>query len=275
MKKPKRNRQYSSSPQQDENQGSHAGTYRLSEASRKAATEFGIANRASALLRNALSPLIFPNASRTLHRRLSGRLSEVIRSCGSSSGERSIAEGNLSLLADFQLNCYTRFTTVAPKLNLSIGFDPKGRINIRIYPVDPQGLRSAPNSNLAIIRIIEVAVDFSLGSFEVMEANDLVLDLDGPAFRGGTVLLPFRDTENKVLIAAAAVFFANRSGQSHSFPADRKYTVGKIVDAVYIRNGKIVKYETAPRATSPRLPAKQLVTNKAEWNVSDENDNGL
>jgi hypothetical protein len=123
---------------------------------------------------------------------------------------------------------------------------------------------------VAIVRIIGAAVDFNLGTFEVSEANDLVLDLDGPTFRGGTVLLPFRDTEDKVLIAAAAVFFANRNGQNHSFPADRKYTVGKILDAVYIRNGKIVTYESSSSAITFRPPAKELFTNKAEWTIADE-----
>ncbi|MDF3079041.1 MAG: hypothetical protein K0S09_2930 [Sphingobacteriaceae bacterium] len=236
-----------------------------SPASQRSGKEFGMGSTASSLFRKTFDPVIFPRSATTLHNRLSEVFRAIIRSCWEQETVDKIFSGDIALLKDLELNCYTPFTAVA-KMELEVSIDPAGKVLLNIPPFKvTSSFHPAPNTDTAIIRLLAGVFDFKENTCQLTEADDLLIKLNSQTFAGDAITLPFTGADGRVLILAVAVFFVRLNSRNFSVPEDRRYNAGKILEAVAIRNGKIVEFvQHTPKPLS--LPVKAINVGKVSWN---------
>jgi hypothetical protein len=238
----------------------------LSENSKKSAAEFGRAGAAASLVKPRLSFVTTPIADNGLYNRLSACFLKVIHSCYTKQhGEREVADGDLALLKGFQLNRHTNSQKVCaaePVVNIN----PGTGISFSIPGFRLQDMVTAPpNADTLVIQLCCCACDFSGKTGLVAKTNDLHISLHKPFFPGAILSLPDGATNGKVLLVAINFYFLNRDGLPIN---DRNHKAGKIIEAVLIREGRIVPFQHLEKKTEPVI--KQHENTGVSWVINGE-----
>lgn len=226
-----------------------------SENSKRASTEFGRASAAAARLSKAFHPLLKLVPHTNHYTRLTGLFTKMIHSgLAEKKGKRIITDGNPSLLKDFSFNHTHSIQQVLKGVQPSIRIEAGESIHFDLPSFYPQeACIEKKNANSIRIEIICFLSDFLLDDGLVIRFDELDLALENKPFEGGSVHIPLKDAENKLVIWGMCVHYLD----SHKKPYNHyKFSAFDIVDALLIKNGAKVLFAESPANSSQPLTEK-------------------
>lgn len=249
----------------------YASHHTLSENSKKSGMEFGRAGSAASLVRTALGYMVDRMADNALYNRLSAHFYQVIRSCNSKqAGEREVMDGNLALLKAVELNRYTQSQKIFSAEPVVV-IDPGADISITIPRFSVKGIAKAfPRAATLVVQLCCCACDFANKKGLVAKADDLQISLHRPYFPGGRLRLPAGAVDDKVLLVAIGFYCLDTKSQPIG---DRNYQAGKILEAVLVREGRIVPF--VHQEPTPKKVVKQKEKKGIAWEIDPEPDDQL
>lgn len=245
---------------------SNPGHYTLSENSQKSGIEFGRAGSAASLVRKALGFMADRIADNGFYNRLSAHFYQVIKSCNTKQpGEREVADGDLALLKKVELNRYTNSQKIffaEPVVIIHPGAD----ISISLPRFRLEGIAKAlPRAGTLVVQLCCCACDFAGKKGFVAKADDLPIGLHQSFFSGGKLRLPAGALDDKVLLITIGFYCLDKD----ALPiGDRNYMAGKIIEAVLVREGRIVPFAYEKNKMKPVV--KQKEKKGVAWEINQE-----
>lgn len=227
-------------------------SHQLTENSRKSGTEFGRASAAASLVRTVFSESLGTVMDNECFLRLTACFGEVIRTAHNKpKGKRDVTDGDLALLTGFQLNRYISAERILPQDPVvGISRETKLKIALPAFSTDPRSRYKPAKAETLIVRLYCGVFNFAKKQGEVVPAIDIKIKLEEEGyFKGGVLDLPVTETNNRVLIIAAAYHFLDEHGNPFN---NRKYYAGKILSAALVRNWQVVPFRY------PAVPAPEL-----------------
>ncbi|MGV3508381.1 MAG: hypothetical protein ACO1N7_03755 [Sphingobacteriaceae bacterium] len=225
--------------------------YLLTEESKKSGTEFGRGSTAAALVKQAFGPLMLRPFEDNLHNRLSEALRKVIRSGPVvNKGNRNVFDGNLSLLKGFEFSTYTAFDRLLfPLPDVVVSGDV---VKVNIPPFSwTKSVKSPEKASRMVLGMMCGFFDFNTNAFQTTLVGNLPIERNSD-FRGAGLSIPVPEHNELAVIVLVTIFFDYGDSQRHIKVDNRNYQAGIILDAVHIREGKVVVFE--PEA----LPVSEL-----------------
>jgi hypothetical protein len=216
--------------------------YELTVNSRNAGKDFGKASAAASRLLQAISAAGSGVADNQLYHRLNSCLIKVIGTAHNRpTGEREIADGDLSLLKGLQLNRHRTTHTVFP-VAMGATIHPAGEICIRFagfrWPAR-KSLRARAGSLL--VQVCCFACDFQAKDITVTRFDQLI-GLGDPLPAGSMYNFFAENMEGRVAIIAAGFHYLDKAGKPI---ADRTWRAGSIIEAALVQEGRIIPFRVS------------------------------
>lgn len=219
--------------------------HQLSEGSRKTSIEFGHANKVTSLLLRTLKPLIRNKSGRFLYNDLCSKLVTIIGTGPIElKGQRKITDGNLTLLRGLKLNRYkylSSLTNLRPETHISAA---EKRIEISLEALNKAAFNAPSRAFRVVLSSQCILLDVENYTVDTIPIDDLKIPLNEEGIGSKQVNIPIGNTENKVVILAMGIcFHLNELNSDKSFISNnRDHLAGEILEAVYIKNGEIVRF---------------------------------
>jgi hypothetical protein len=227
-----------------------AKSYRLSEGSKKSSIEFADASKVASLINKGFLPLRKKISDGKFIYRLNSRVHKAVKvGPAELKGKRKFTDGDVSLLEQVEFNRHTRLEKLIAGLP-SVYIEPTELMTITIPETEDLFSAYLPAYVNGIIRMRVCSFDFKKGNGRFLQPDDLVFPLSEKTFPGATLEIPLDAAKNKVLVVGMAICFTFSNG---IVAGDRRFYGGKILKAVNIKDGKIVKFV---------YPEKVVVENK-------------
>lgn len=229
-------------------------SYQPSEESLKSANEFGKGSSASALVRKAFKPLFFAPFEENLHSRLAEIFRKVIRSGPAAlKGNRSVYDGNVSLLKGFECSTYAKLETLCkqwPTLTLD-----HQQLKVDFLPINIQKqLKWPPKADKALFMVGFAAFDFEQLSLQYQSSEPLILKKTED-FEGGQLAFNIPEQKEQLLMVMMNICYGN-----NSIINNRKFLACAIIDAFHLKDGQLVLFEPEEKIQAPEEPlAPELV----------------
>jgi len=242
------------------------GHHRLSENSQKSGIEFGRAGSAASLVRKAAGFMADRIADNGFYNRLSAHFYQVIKSCNTKQpGEREVVDGNLSLLKKVELNRYTNSLKICSAEPV-VSIHPEADISISFPRFNVAGIAKAlPQADTLVVQLCCCACDFADKKGFVAKADNLQISLRKSFFPGGSLRLPAGAADDKVLLIIIGFYCLDKS----ALPiGDRNYMAGKIIEAVLVREGRIVPFAYEENKMKPVVQQKEK--KGVAWEINQE-----
>jgi hypothetical protein len=245
---------------------SNPGHYTLSENSQKSGTEFGRAGSAASLVRKALGFMADRIADNGFYNRLSAHFYQVIKSCNTKQpGERQVVDGDLALLKKVELNRYTHSQKIFPAEPVVI-IHPEADIFISLPRLGLAGIaRALPQAGTLVVQLCCCACDFAAKKGVVAKVDDLPISLQQSFFPGCKLKLPAGALDDKVLLITIGFYCLDKNAQ---LIGNRKYMAGRMIEAVLIREGRIVPFVYPENKIQPVV--KQKEKKGVSWEINQE-----
>lgn len=245
---------------------SNPGHYTLSANSQKSGIEFGRAGSAASLVRKALGFMADRIADNGFYNRLSAHFCKVIKSCKTKQpGEREVVDGDLALLKKVELNRYThshKIFSAEPVVIIHPGAD----ISISLPRFSLAGIaKTLPRAGTLVVQLCCCACDFTNKKGLVARADDLQINLQKSFFPGGKLRLPAGALDDKVLLITIGFYCLDKNAQPIG---NRKYMAGRMIEAVLIREGRIVPFVYPENKIQPVV--KQREKKGVSWEINQE-----
>ncbi|MEP7109741.1 MAG: hypothetical protein ABI760_17225 [Ferruginibacter sp.] len=215
--------------------------YKRSEGSKQSSKEFGSASTAGRLLRKGFAKYVKRFADNEFIDRLTSKFIRIVNSGPIAlKGSRHVTDGDVALLKGMEMNSYT-------SLDNLLKFKPKTRIEApdKIYIELPefmiQNAFNAPLKGMVVVLEFMCCVfDFPGKWGEKIWLEDIVLPLKDGRCPNATLELPMDGAEGKVLVICMGIYFRDSDNRQI---LNRKSKAAKLLDAVYLREGKIVQFQ--------------------------------
>ena len=241
-------------------------SYNLSENSKKTSAEFISAVHAATLVYSGLRPFQKEVGDRNFTYRLNGSVMSIVYSGPEElKGSRRITDGDIALLKQLEFNIYTPLEKLMP-IEPIVRIEPTEMLTVRLPKGDPTTLFCIPPgfAGEAVLKFRCCVFYFDIENGRFTEPEDLKIPLD-KNFPGGTLEIPLDAKENKVILLAAGLLFTKTKGTSAS--GDRKYYAGKIIEAVNVKDGNVVKFKYPDAVVEETIHEKQ---NKIAWKLDED-----
>lgn len=239
-----------------------AAPYLLNEESYKRAKEFGLASKASVLLRNALSHLFLIPFKTNLHNRLSKVFGEIIRSgVANNSGERSVFDGYIELLRGFEFNKARRFSDLVSLETMFKIVDKE--IWVDLYSSAPVFAKNVPvKAERVELTVCNAWIDFTNSISETLNASPILQTVEKP-FKGGRLKINIpQEGEWALVVMLTACFHRNSSGDLHII-GNKRFQTGVIAEVLHFLDGELVEREyVAPEVVEEKVVVRG---NDLEW----------
>jgi hypothetical protein len=238
--------------------------YELTEGSKKSGTEFGRGSTASKIVRQAFKTHLLPSFTIKLHNRLSERFREIIRTGPTAKkGDRTVYDGDVSMLRNFEFNPISTFRRIihiearAEFLNGSL------RVNLPAFSWQ-DNINAPEKASAVVLGAVCGSFDFTKNSFESVAIGDLIIE-KGISFAGANIEIPISESDEQIVLFMMTVSFMMAYGQ-RTLRIDRKNSqAGMVINAIHLRNGKVVEYKEEPRFVGGSKP--ETVAN-LNWQVN-------
>ncbi|GEM_PF-1355901 len=247
--------------------------YKLSADSLKSSAEFGYASRLASVLKNAVAPLVFGQYGNALHKQLQARITTAIaRGPERKKGNRTMADGEVSILNGLELNPYTRFSTLTHLLFVKATILPKtNTLRIELPAIRSDRFRWPDRAGEAYLNVRCVVVDVHRGIAENYVLEPLAfkkVSADKPP-RQATVQAT--DLEDRMVLVAVGVSFfrTDSDGQDGLISRNRKYYAARLVEAAYVKDGKVAVFTEENKKPGPITPSSTSDVSTIKWDDGD------
>lgn len=227
--------------------------YNLSENSKKSIEDFKTANRLASIIYAVFKKLLKRSASRNQYQRLSKLIIKVMHSGAPEFlGIRKLHQGNIGLLKGFRLNPYTLWDSII-HFQPVIAISPEDQtVCIHLPAVNAKDVVVPARASKLVLQFACCEVDADNNKLDTHLSAKLILPLkQGDQISNAkkmTMHLP--DMEGKVLLIILIIQMYLQEGYKEDMgysPAeflsnDRKYYAGEILEASYVKDGQLVKY---------------------------------
>lgn len=237
--------------------------YAWSADSLKSSAEFGYASRLASALKNALAPLVFNQYTNVLHKRLQGRITKAIgRGPEAMKGRRTLAEGDVSMLKGLELNAYTKLSALTYSLPIKVlVLAEEDALRIELQAMGPSHFRWPDRAQEAYLNVRCHVVDIQgpvVGDY-VLEPRVITKRSTGSQPQRARV--ETCDLENRIVVVAVGVSFFRTDSEGYDglISHNRKYYAAQIIEAAYVKNGKVVVFEHDDQQLSAKPPSVSTV----------------
>ncbi len=239
-----------------------AAPYLLNENSYKRAKEFGLASKASVLLRDALGYIFLSPFKTNLHNRLSKIFGEIIRSgVANDAGERSVFDGYVGLLRGFEFNKERRFSDL---VSLETRFKKIDKeIWVDLYSSAPVFVKNVPvKAERVELTVCNAWIDFKNSISETLNASPILQAIEKP-FKGGRLKISIPQEGDWVWVVMLTVCFHRNSSGALDLIGNKRFQAGVIAEVLHFSDGELVEREYV----APEVVEKQEVVrgNDLEW----------
>lgn len=243
-----------------------AAPYALSEKSYKSAREFGLASKASVLLRNALDHLFLTPFKTNLHNRISKVFGEIIRSgTPNDAGRRSVFDGYVGLLKGFEFNKDRRFSDLV-SLESKYSIIAK-EIWIDLFSTAPVFSKNIPDKAERVeLRVCTAWIDFANSVSETLNASPVLLPVGKP-FKGGRLKIAIPQEGEWVFVVLFRACFDRNSSGELSLIGNKRFQGGVIAEVLHFLDGVVVEREyNAPEVVKEKEVVRGI---DLEWEELD------
>lgn len=246
-----------------------AEKYALTEATKKSGAEFGKASAAGALIRKGMEPIIKRMMHSKLVNKINKRLIKIINTGPVAlKGDREVIDGDVALLKDLEFNPYStvgRLTFLLP----TMAIDPMECIRFMLPRMEMSyAFNPPPKAAFGVLQLICCTYDFPAKNGRFARPDELVIPLNKKVFPGADLELPLYELESCVLLVGMGVYFLT----AENIPiGNRQWYGGNIVEAVAIKDGKVVQFEYPPLAAPVPVEEKK---DRVVWKLREEEGRG-
>ena len=248
--------------------------YNLSVGSRKSSAEFGYSSNLASVLKNALAPLVFGQYGNALHKRLQKCITAAIaRGLAAKKGNRTMAEGDVSVLKGLELNTYTPFSALTFSLVLRAAIFPEtNTLRIEMPAIRPDCFRWPERAQAAYLNVRCLVVDVKhrmvVGSYTLEPVTIAEAGTGSPPRRATVKTTDLED--RMVLVATGVSFFRTDSeGEEGLISHNRKYYAAQLVEAAYVKDGKVVVFNYNDKKPDPVMPSSESEVLTIKWDNDD------
>jgi hypothetical protein len=224
-------------------------TVEQTTATKRAATDFGIASKSSRLIRNALHEYIQHCYDNTLHYRLNTMMGKILRADGSHpAGRRMLMATNMQLLKDFQFN---RAASIHHLLKVTpvIEKNDQGDLNISFPDTFSSSSHALRNATHLSIKAIGLSINFTKHTTRQV-IGEAVIIKRGETHSPVTLKLN-KNSRNIALILLEVQSFYEVNGHLH--PSQNKTACAVDVIAVMPAQEQPKEVKKKCRNKAPRL----------------------
>lgn len=248
--------------------------YNLSAGSLQSSTEFGYSSSLASVLKNALAPLVFGQYANALHKRLQKHITAaIVRGPEAKKGNRTVAEGDVSVLKGLELNTYTPFSALTFSLFLKVAIFPEtNTLRIELPAIRPDRFRWPECAQEAYLNVRCFVVDVKhrmvVGSY-ALEPIAIAEEGAGDPPRQATVKAT--DLEDRMVLVAIGVSFfrTDSERQDGLISRNRKYYAARLVEAAYVKDGKVVVSNHGDKKPDPVVPLSESDVLSIKWDDGD------
>jgi len=247
-------------PSKNNNNTTKESIYRLSAESKKSGRDFGYATATAKKLRKAFAPLLALTADKIVINRLNKRFIAVLKTVSESEkGAKNFKNGKISLLQGFEFNQHKSLENllrIAPLIEMI----EDGILKISI-PASPTAtlIEFCHRKDTANLHLMVFSLDLIGDQHKIFKAKTLVLPFKIPDFKGAHIELEIDQQGEQALFVAMGITYASDGTVS----GDRRYYASKLVTAIHLREGKIVKFE--PQILPPPANQKEEEDHDGDW----------
>lgn len=227
--------------------------YNLSENSKKSIEDFKTANRLASTIYAVFKKLLDRSASRNQYQRLNRLILKIMHSGAPEFlGTRKLYQGNISLLKGFRLNPYTLWNSII-RFQPIIAISPQDQtLRIHLPEVKAKDVAVPARASKLVLQFACCEIDADNNKLDTHLSAKLILPLkQGDHISNAKKMtMPLPDMEGKVILIILIIRMYLQEGYEEDMgysPAeflsnDRKYYAGEILEACYVKNGQLVKY---------------------------------
>lgn len=241
----------------------------MSADSLKSSAEFGYASRLASVLKNAMTPLVFGQYRNALHKRLQACITTAIaRGPEAKKGNRTMADGDVSILRGLELNPYTRFSTLTYSLFVRVAILPKANtLRIELPAIGSDRFRWPDRAREAYLNIRCVVVDVRGGIAESYALEPLAFKKASADNLPRQATIQANDLEDRMVLAAIGVSFfrTDSEDQDGLISHNRKYYAARLVEAAYIKDGKMLVFIEENKKPDPPTQSSASDVSTIKW----------
>ncbi|SFS44229.1 hypothetical protein SAMN04487906_0499 [Zhouia amylolytica] len=250
--------------------------HRLSPESIKSSKEFTYASQAASILKKKLAPLVFNSEGKKLHKLLQSVVIAILTTGPVAlKGKRQLGHGNVGLLKGTELNQHTKFDSLAHFMFTRIEIEPtNGKVVVRVPAIASSDINWPEKAVQVVLRIRCLLIDPDKEGFAatVFETAPLISSVYGTLSKAKKALLKVGDTEGKVILVAAGISFIRTDGNGtepyESY--NRKHYAARILEAVFIKDGKVVVFKEQTKVKQVEVPSDTSIPEKSQWEDDEE-----
>ena len=221
--------------------------YQLSNESSKTSQEFGYANRAASALKNALSPMVFGKYGNALHKQLLSHIIAVLNTGPTAKkGERTLADGDVALLKDMELNPYANFSSLTYSIFARVEIVPvSGEVKVYIPEISAKHFKWPERATIAYVHILGVVLDPYKMTLDCYALDPLGFSTSSIKQPPKKATIPVSDMDDQLLLVALGISFlrTDSEGSDGLISHNRKYYAAHIIEAAYVKDGKVMVFE--------------------------------
>ncbi|MRG44389.1 hypothetical protein GFS24_04650 [Chitinophaga sp. SYP-B3965] len=206
-----------------------AKNVKRSEATKRAAIDFGTASAAGKIIRRGVKQGLDIRTDNKLTNRLNVRTKQVLYAGSNEPGERTFKREAIAGLTGFQFNSHTdlgRLLNFRPKVKQ----DGKGNLRIALPALTASDILHAKNTTHIQIKAIAVGVNFTDGEYQDAVSDKVLIDLRKPAV-ANELILPFTAGDDETIVVLQVTAFREYAGQLCA-SGNRKYFAADIIDVI-------------------------------------------
>lgn len=244
-------------------------SYNLSADSVKSGAEFGYASRLASVLKNALTPLVFDQYGNALHKRLQAKITAAIaRGPEAGKGNRIMADGDVALLKGVELNPYTPFASLVfvPSVRATI-LPETNAIRVELPAIGPDAFNWPERAQEAYIHVRCIVTDVRELAAEIYALEPLVFRKAGAGNPPRQATVNTTDLEDRMVLVAIGISFSrtDSEGRDGLVSRNRKYYAARIVQACYVKDGKVVVFVEGDKKPDPLTSSSVSSVATIKW----------
>lgn len=236
--------------------------YQLSIASQKAGREFRYAGKVTSSLFKPLKILIRKKSSRSLYNNLCSLVIKIIHTGPVElKGNRKLSDGDLSLFRGFRLNHYqylSNLTEFRPEIRFSM---EEKYIEMTTSPLNWSAFMLPFRARMVGIAFQCILLDPDSFEIEIITCDDLEVPLDEKGIGAKRIKIPIKNVENKVVILSMSVYIhlIHTHNRDTFISGNRKHFAGEILNAVYIKDGKIMPFTAGENPVESKVISEEHI----------------
>lgn len=223
------------------------------EASKKAAKDFGRSASAVALIRKTFAPLIKEHSDPLFIERLKRTAAKIIHTGPKElQGSLEFTDGDVALLKIVEFN---KWSTVAGLFRCTpvITLEKTDSLKIKLPKTVMQHLFDHPE------KAIKAQIEFMCGTFHFdlkkagfVKMNNILIPLKEETFNGLQCVIPLQSAENSVIAVVMCVSFVVDHGVI-TYSRDRRFYAGRIIEVFNIKDGNVVEFKYPEKMTDQAI----------------------